>query len=362
MVKKVELTPRKKTILKAIVNTHISNGEPVGSKSLTTNQQIALSSATIRNEMAELEEMGYLEQPHTSAGRIPSEMGYRFYVDNLLQQYKLTAGEIVKLNSMLKAKAAELDRLLDNASRVMTALTGYTSLSVKPQNISPSVIKFSVIRVDGITLLLVMILEAGTVKTSYMSTPSEVDDEAALKLQNVLNHHIAGQPMEQVTLPVMMAAEREMGEHAFLIQSAIKCIYDTISEPEHADLRLEGIDRLLQYREYSDVMRLRGLLGALEKKDEIVSMISGADTDKVNVLIGSENAVDPMKDSTLVFKTITQDGHIVGAIGVIGPCRMDYSKVITTVDYLSRSINGLIGGALPPPGENENDPNNGGSS
>ncbi len=359
MVKKVELTPRKKTILKEVVNAHISNGEPVGSKSLTANQQIALSSATIRNEMAELEEMGYLEQPHTSAGRIPSEMGYRFYVDHLLQQYKLTAGEIVKLNSMLKAKAAELDKLLDNASRVMTALTGYTSLSVKPQNVSPSVMKFSVIRVDNITLLLVMILESGTVKTAYMNTPTEVDDEAALKLQNALNHHIAGHPMEQVTLPVMMAAEREMGEHAFLIQAAIKCIYDTISEPEHADLRLEGIDRLLQYREYSDVIRLKGLLGALEKKDEIASLISGADTDKVNVLIGSENAVDPMKDSTLVFKTITQDGHVVGAIGVIGPCRMDYSKVISTVDYLSRSINGLIGGALPPPGNKED---NGGQS
>lgn len=353
MPKKIELTPRKKIILKAVVNAHISNGEPIGSKSLTANQQIALSSATIRNEMAELEEMGYLEQPHTSAGRIPSEMGYRFYVDHLLQQYKLTTGEITKLNAMLKAKAAELDRLLENAGRVITALTGYTSLAVKPQNVSPSVMKFSVIRMDDITLLLVMILEAGTVKTSYMNVSCAVDDEAAVKLQSVLNRHIAGHPVDQITLPVMMTVEREMGEYAFLVQSTIKCIYDTICEPDHADLRLEGIDRLLQYREYSDVMRLKGLLGALEKKEEIVNMISGADTDKVNVLIGSENAVDPMKDSTLVFKTITQDGHVVGAIGVIGPCRMDYSKVISTVDYLSQSINGLIGGSLPPPGTNE---------
>ena len=163
-----ELSERKKLILKAIIDAHINMGEPVGSKYLTQNKQITYSSATIRNEMAELEDMGYLEQPHTSAGRVPSELGYRFYVDSLIQRYRMTASEINELRSMLRAKITELDGILAQATKIASALTHYTALSVKPRETQICVSRFETIFLDSRNFILVMIISHGVVKTKYI--------------------------------------------------------------------------------------------------------------------------------------------------------------------------------------------------
>ncbi|MCL2519128.1 MAG: heat-inducible transcription repressor HrcA, partial [Oscillospiraceae bacterium] len=163
-----ELSDRKKLILKAVINAHIDNGEPVGSKFLTYNKQIALSSATIRNEMAELEELGYLEQPHTSAGRIPSEHGYRFYVNSLMESYRLTANELREMNNLFNSKIDEIDKILDYASRLMSMFTNYVSLAVKPRPKQITVVRFKSILLDGSSFLLVMITSTSIVKTRYI--------------------------------------------------------------------------------------------------------------------------------------------------------------------------------------------------
>ena len=333
-----ELSDRKKLILKAVINAHIDNGEPVGSKFLTYNKQIALSSATIRNEMAELEELGYLEQPHTSAGRIPSEHGYRFYVNSLMESYRLTANELREMNNLFNSRIDEIDKILDYASRLMSMFTNYVSLAVKPRPKQITVVRFKSILLDGSSFLLVMITSTSIVKTRYIYVKFIITEQILSEFETVLNTFLTNITMEMVTLPLIMEMERRLPECEALVSPVIKCVYEVLGELNDGDLKFDGVNRLLQYPEFTDIERLKELLGVLENKEEILNIVSSSEHDVVNIYIGSENSVEIMQKSTLVFKTIKSGDKIVGAIGVLGPCRMDYSKVITTVEYLASNI------------------------
>lgn len=337
------LSDRKKQILKAIVDAHIEGGEPVGSKFILQNQKLNCSSATIRNEMAELEEMGYLEQPHASAGRVPSELGYRFYVDSLIQHYVMTTHEIAQINALLRSKMGELDQILLAASNLASSMTNYTGIAVKPRIGSVSISKFETIYLEPDHYVLVAVDSNGNVKSKHLRTEQKTLTEAGLMhLSEVLNAHLAGLPAEQITLPIIMQIETELGEDAPLAGDAIKVIYDLLRELDNGEMRISGIDRLLQYPEYSDVGQLQELLGTLEKKEDIVDLVSKSESDDINVVIGSESQVKVMNNSALVFKPITKDGKTLGAIGVLGPRRMDYAKVLATLEGLSGNISDLI--------------------
>ena len=333
-----ELSDRKKMILKAIIDTHIDNGEPVGSKFLTLNKQITLSPATIRNEMAELEYLGYLEQPHTSAGRVPSEQGYRFYVNALMQNYRLTANELNEINNLFAAKIEELDKILDCASKIMSMLTNYVSLTVKPKPQMIVVARFKIISLDEASFLLVIITGTGIIKTRYIHVTFELNDELLQKFENVLNRFLINITMDMITLPIIMEIEKCLPECEVLVGPVIKSVYEVVNELDGGDLKFDGVNKLLQYPEFMDIERLRELLAVLENKEEILNIVSQSKQDIVNIIIGSENSVEIMQKSTLIFKTIKSGGRIVGAIGVLGPRRMDYSKVVTTVEYLARNI------------------------
>ena len=353
-----ELSDRKKIILKAIIDAHIDNGEPVGSKYLTYNKQIALSSATIRNEMAELEEMGYLEQPHTSAGRIPSEQGYRFFVNSLMQSYRLTANELLKLNSLFTNKIEELDKILDSSSKLMSMLTNYASLAVKPKSKQITVVRFKTILLDGENFLLIMITNMNVVKTRYIRVTLLLSEGKLQHFENMLNVYLTNITMDMVTLPLMMEIENRLPDCRDLVSPVIKCIYEVLDELDDGDLKFDGVNKLLQYPEFTDIERVRELLDILENKDEILEIISNSAHDIINIYIGSENTVDIMQKSTLIFKTIKSGERIVGAIGVLGPCRMDYSKVVTTIEYLANSItektNNIQSNKMLSGGENKN--------
>ncbi|MBO5898468.1 MAG: heat-inducible transcription repressor HrcA [Clostridia bacterium] len=336
------LSERKKQILKAIVDAHVAGGEPVGSKVLM--QQIACSSATIRNEMAELEEMGYLEQPHTSAGRVPSEMGYRFYVDSLVEHYAMTAREIAQINQALKAKMSELDQILTTASTLASNLTNYTGFALKPRSRALSVSRFEAIYIAPGQFVLVMVADDGSVKTRNVKLDLNCDSASVARLAATLNRYMTGRLADEITLPTMVAMEEAMAEDGALISPVIKIIYETMNESDRGELKVTGVDRLLEYPEYSDASQLKGLLGALEQKNDLMEMIStAAERDPHGVVIGSEASVKEMNNSTVVFKTIVKDGKPIGAIGVIGPLRMDYARVLSTLDGLSGNIADLLG-------------------
>lgn len=349
------LSERKKMILKAIVDAHIACGEPVGSKYLSQNQQIALSSATIRNELAELTEMGYLIQPHTSAGRVPSEQGYRFYVDSLMQAYNMTAGEIRGLNEMLKDRTAELDRIIDSAGRLISSLTHYPAIAVHSFPSRQTARCINLMLLDEHEFLVIVLISENNIKTRHLHSNLPLDVDILKQIQDVLNRSVTGREPDKLTLAEMFSIEESLGGYRDLAAPIIKCVYEVLEEESKSDLSVSGVDRFLEYPEFTQLGRLKDMLGMLSDKKNLLSLVeSSADSDDVNIYIGSENTADKNGDSTVIVKTITVGGKPVGAIGVIGPCRMDYSKVVSTMKTLSKTISDMISNSrsLPegPPG------------
>ena len=332
------LSERKKQILKAIVEAHIDGGEPVGSKYILQNTLMSCSSATIRNEMAELEQMGYLVQPHTSAGRVPSELGYRFYVDSLVEQYAKTTHEVVKINQLLKAKMSEIDQILETASRLASSMTNYTGIAIKPKASSVTMAKYEIISIDSKHFAMVMITSSGALKTKKVATETEIPEGSLARLSELMNLLLCGASADMITLPIIMEMESEMGDAAFLVNPAVKCVWEVMSEMDGGELRYSGLNHLLKYPEFSDTQQLGRLLGTLENQDEILDLVADTEGDDISVFIGSESPVKVMNNSALVFKPIKKNGRTVGIIGVLGPRRMNYRQVLKTIDEIGGSI------------------------
>lgn len=341
------LSERKKQILRAVVDAYISAGEPVGSKYLTQDAGIAFSSATVRNEMSELEEMGYLEQPHTSSGRIPSERGYRFYVDSLMDSYRMTAAELAELNRLAKMRVAKMDRLLSSAGKLMSAMTNYTSLTACPASRNKTVEQFRTVVLSADILLLIMVVKTGGVnsaETAYVPAPGITAEGAAIVEQS-LNVLVSSLDAGRITLPIIMELRDriDMCGCFGLSSRVVSAVYDVLNDNDVGELRFEGVNLLLRYPEYSDPTRLGGLLESLERKNELLSIISENDSDGVRVYIGSENGLDNMRSSSLIFKKIRLKNNVdAGVIGVVGPCRMKYNKVITMLEQFSKQLSDLM--------------------
>ena len=338
-----ELSPRKRKILKAIVDAHINHGEPVGSKYLAQDIAISCSPATIRNEMAELEEMGYLAKPHTSSGRVPSELGYRFYVDSLVRQYSATKNEVDEINEKLRYKLTEMDEILEEVSRLAASFTDYTGIAFKSGNSNMRISRFDSVYLSPKDFLLVMMFEKDTVKAKPIHLSFSITEQDLRRFTEALNLYLVNKSSEGITMPIIVKLEALMGSSGAMVHPAVKVIYETMNELDTADVHLDGINKLLQYPEYSDVSKLRGLLGVLEEKDKLLDVISSHTTteDGINVYIGTENDSDVMSNTTLIYKNVTVGGKKL-AVGVIGPKRMNYSKVIGMINQLAMGIDRLF--------------------
>ena len=338
-----KLTPRKMQILKAIVDAHIAGGEPVGSKYLAKDVRISCSPATIRNEMAELEEMGYLVQPHTSAGRVPSELGYRYYVDALVRQYSDTRAEIDEINQMLRYKLTEMDEILSEVSRLAASFSDYTGIAFKSGLGKVRIVQFKSVLLSSHDFLLVMTFEGDIVKTKTIHLPFTLTEDLLRRFTEALNMYLVNLTSDSIAMPIIVKLEALMGSAGAMVHPTVKVIYETMSELDTADVKLEGITKLLQYPEYSDVSDFRNLLGVLEEKDKLLDVISSHSTsdDGIHVYIGTENESDGMKNTTLIFKNVTVGGKQL-AVGVIGPKRMNYSKVIEMLNGLASGIDRIF--------------------
>ena len=342
------LSDRKKLILRAVVEAHIQDGEPVGSKTLLERGLLSCSSATVRNEMAELESLGYLEQPHTSAGRIPSELGYRFYVDTLAKEYNEASADLDSIKTALDAKQTEVDKILRQASRLASTLTNYTGLALKPRPELDAFRRYECVYINERSFLLVMIAEDGRTKTKTIHVPFDMIPEDTQSISNALNTMIGGVSIADINLPLIMQMEKMVRMGSKLITPIIKGIYECISDTDQGDITIEGVDNLIGYPEYSEKESLQGVLGIGRQKDRLLDLISeNDDSDDVHIFIGSENVLDSMTNSSLIYKTVKKDGRVIGAVGVIGPRRMEYSKVIATVENLAKGVSEIIAGEAP---------------
>lgn len=339
-----ELSARKKQILKAVIDAHIESGEPIGSKYIAANTDLGLSSATIRNELAELEEQGYLEHPHTSAGRVPTSLGYRFYVDELMNAYSLTARELNVLGNLQQVRIAELDRILRSASKITAAITNYTGVAVKHIPVKPIISTFKTGYVDKNSFIISFIMNDNTVKTKFISVPFEINDGVLNTLCGVLNNNIANRTPDMITLPLIMKMQQEMGQYDEIIPPIMKCINEVAGDQGDGDIHIDGMDHLLEYPEYADTSALRELFSLFDRKDDFVELIEKAPKDAVSVYIGGEEDSSIVNNSSLIVRPLRKKGAVVGAIGVIGPTRMEYSKAVAIIDYMAKAINTLLDG------------------
>ncbi len=334
-----DLSERKYKILEAIIRNYLETGEPVGSRTISKYTDLNLSSATIRNEMADLEELGYILQPHTSAGRIPSDKGYRLYVDQMLADKEK---EVEELKEMLLEKSDQMDRLLEQTAKALATTTEYTAMVSAPKG--GNRIKFvQLSRVDAGHMLVVVVSEGNMIKNTIIDLDSDLSDENLLKLNILLNTHLNGLAMEEINLAMITAMKQQAGVHSDIISEVIDAVAAAIKNDEELKIYTSGTHNIFKYPELSDNSKASEIITSLEEKTvlrEIVTETLSGDKPEsgIQVYIGEETPVEGMEDCSVVAATYELEEGMKGTIGIIGPKRMDYDKVIGTVKSMLHQL------------------------
>lgn len=342
----MELDERKRKILNAIIKTYLETGEPVGSRTISKYTDLNLSSATIRNEMSDLEEMGYILQPHTSAGRIPSDKGYRLYVDDMLKDKQ---NEVQEIREKLLEKADKLEDVLEKAAKLLASDTNYTSMITKPQYKKHLVKFLQLSDFDKHKLLMVLVLDNNIVKNRIIDVPVELDKEMVLKLNIVLNTFLQGLGIEGINISVIQKLKEQAGEYKELVEIILDEIAKIIEEEDQLQIYTSGTTNILKYPELSDKEKASEILYALEEKhmlSEIISKkVEAADDNEetgIQVYIGNESSIESMKDCSLVTATYKIEDGVYGKVGIIGPKRMDYEKVVEALQNLKGQLDNIF--------------------
>lgn len=340
----MELDERKLKILKAIICNYLETGEPVGSRTISKYTDLNLSSATIRNEMADLEEMGYILQPHTSAGRIPSDKGYRLYVDSMLREKER---EVEDMKEVLLEKADKLENLLKQAARVLAVSTNYTTMITGPQYSSKKVKFLQLSEVDAGQLLAVIVLEGNIVKNKIIRTAEEIGKETLLKLNILLNTCLQGLNMNEINLPLIQQMKEQAAGHSTVVSDILDAISQAVTEQDDVEIFTSGATNILKYPELNDTEKASSLLGALEEKQQLGELMSKipdspGEQHGIQVFIGDETPLESMKDCAVVTATYRIDEGVYGKVGIIGPKRMDYERVVASLQSLMSQLDDIF--------------------
>ena len=342
----MDLDERKLKILQAIIRNYLETGEPVGSRTISKYTDLNLSSATIRNEMADLEELGYIVQPHTSAGRIPSDKGYRLYVDQMLaeKEEKLdhATQEVKEMHQMLLEKEDKMESILKQMAKMLAVNTNYATLVTAPQ-VKGNKIKFlQLSRVDVGQLLATIVVEGNVIKNDMIHVEKSLDDETLLKLNILLNTNLNGLPIEDINLAMITKLKQQAGIYDGIIAEVMDAVAAVIRENDDIEIYTSGANNIFKYPELSDNQRASELINTLEEKQMLTELVQDSMADENNtgiqVYIGNETPVQTMKDCSVVTATYELEEGVKGTIGIIGPRRMDYDKVISTLTTLKSQL------------------------
>lgn len=331
------LDNRKRKILQAIVEEYIETSEPVSSGSLVQNEELHCSSATIRNEMAELEQIGFLEKPHTSAGRVPSEKGYRYYVDELLREDNLSRKEMEMIREMLEAKVNGLEDLARIATTTLSEITHYTTIAIEPNVNNHTIVDIKFILLGTRVLMAVILTDSGIIRESIIKFDEDLTTEQVNDLTYVFKNKLVGKPLEKIEGPL---EEYIMAE----IKTGVKVIEKIIEEinkllDSSAKAYIEGANKVIDMPEFKKIDMAKDFLNVIDAKDIIADVINTGMAKDINVYIGSETEREELKNFSIVTFNHLLDGKDIGTIGIIGPTRMDYSKVISVMKYISKKLN-----------------------
>ena len=336
MAVEAELSGRKKKILKAIVELYVKTAEPVGSKAIASALDNRVSSATIRNEMAELEEQGYLEKPHTSAGRIPSPKCYRLYVNELMERQQLSAQETESINRALQMKLQELDRILSRAGQVVSHFTQYPVYALAAGRKQFSVARFDLLRVDEQSFIAVVMTDDGRVKSKLLYTQVPVDMSQLPVLAALLNKDFVGQTPEEMGKRLMVAAGQVPALLFMVLSLTVEYAGEVLEEIQHRMVYTAGANRILDLPEYQDVGKAGALMRFLGEEDAALPVPE--DNAPMQILIGPENVEKALQDSSVVVASYDIGEDMRGLIGVVGPTRMDYATVAARLAYFADGL------------------------
>lgn len=338
----MELTERKMKIMQAIVRNYLETGEPVGSRTISKYTDLNLSSATIRNEMADLEEMGYILQPHTSAGRIPSDAGYRLYVDTMMES---KTREVEELKADLLEKEERLDQLLKQTAKLLATNTNYATMVSAPSIHRNKLKLIQLSRVNKEQLLVVVVVEGNVIKNTILDVSEEINDETLLKLNILLNTHLNGLSIEEINLGLITAIKQQAGIHSDIVSEVFDAVAAAIHEEEDLEIYTSGANNIFKYPELTDGNKASELIGTFEEKQALNELVVRTLADDSNtgiqVYIGNESPVETMKDCSIVTATYDLGDGMKGTIGIIGPKRMDYDKVVDNLKGVMHQLDSI---------------------
>ncbi|WP_313562133.1 heat-inducible transcriptional repressor HrcA [Ruminiclostridium cellobioparum] len=335
------LDDRKLKILQAIIDDYISTAEPVGSRTIAKKHELGLSSATIRNEMADLEDMGFLEQPHTSAGRVPSDKGYRLYVDQLMKINDLSESDIENIRNAMDIRINELSQLIRNASVVMSQFTKYTSMAVTP-HIKRSVLKaVQVVPIEPGKALVIVVTDSNIVRNNLIRVPEKITPDFIIQVSNMLNDKLKGYTLEMLKTNFLNGEAEQLTSLPYdLMRPILDGIEDLIKLIDRPEIYLEGTTNILNFPEFKEVQKAKEFLSLLDEKKLMSELLNThGNNNEIVIQIGNENVIQGIKDCSIVTASYSIDDYVIGTIGIIGPTRMEYSKVVSSLNYIRNKIN-----------------------
>jgi heat-inducible transcriptional repressor len=338
----MQMDERKWIILKAIIKTYLETGEPVGSRTISRFPDLNLSSATIRNEMSDLEEMGYIFQPHTSAGRIPTDKGYRFYVDNMLQN---RTDEVIRENEMMVEKVDRLEQILKQVVRLLATNTNYASIITSPQGRRSRLKFIQLSRVDRGQILAVMMLEGNVVKHRVLRIEEDIPEEDIVKINLLFNTYLQGLTLREINMELVQTIRRQADTYKNAVGMLLDAIVEAIQEEDDTEFYTSGTTNLLKYPELGNREQTGALLHALEERQGLEQLLpgeDGEDNNGIQVYIGSEAPIQTMKDCSIVTATYELEEGVQGTIGIIGPKRMDYKKVVRNLESVMSQLDAIF--------------------
>lgn len=339
-----ELDERKKKILKAIIQTYLETGEPVGSRTISKYTDLNLSSATIRNEMSDLEELGYILQPHTSAGRIPSDAGYRLYVDELMREKEQEVSEIKEL---MIERTDKMEKVLKQVVKVLASNTNYATMITGPTYHRNKLKFVQLSKVAEMQLLAVLVIEGNIVKNHMITLQEPMDDDTVLKLNLLLNTQLNGLTIEEINLGMITKMKEQAGIHSAVVGSVIDAVANAIAvDDDEVEIYTSGTTNIFKYPELADTSKASELISAFEEKQELVDLVkdtmNSEENTGIQVYIGNETPVKTMKDCSVVTATYDLGDGMQGTIGIIGPKRMDYENVVDNLKTLKTQLDNIF--------------------
>ena len=338
------LDERKKKILKAIIRTYMETGEPVGSRTISKYAELNVSSATIRNEMSDLTEMGYIIQPHTSSGRIPSDKGYRLYVDELMKEKE---EEIEELRSIMIEQTDKMDKVLKNVAKVLASNTNYAAMVSVPQYSGGRIKFIQLSRVNPHQLVAVVVNDNNIIRNQIIDLEEEMDDETILKLNLLLNTNLNGVPVQDINLGMIARLKEQAGMHSSVVATVLDAVAATIQvDQEDMEIYTSGATNIFKYPELADTSKASELISTFEEKQQLADLVkehlSDPESTGLSVYIGEELPIRTMRDCSVVTATYELGGGMHGTIGIIGPKRMDYENVVESLKSLKDQLDGFL--------------------